>query len=344
MDLRPSDEQLQLVAAFGALYRDLSSPDKVQASEAGDPVGHSPELWAALRATGALEMAVPEARGGWGASLLDLALVAEQHGRAVAPAPMIEAQVAARLLSRLPGDAADGLIRAVLSGEQLVTIALHPAADGALQLVPAAAVGDVVIALVGESLVASSLAGNVRVVENQGSMPLGDVAVASDAVVLATGTEALEIHAHAIDEWRVLTAAALAGIAQRSLEIGVDYAKERTAFGQPIGSFQGVAHRLADRATEVDGSILLAREAAWAFEEEPLRAALLASMAFGFNAETARDTTYFALHFHGGYGFMLEYAIQLYFRRARAWAAVLEGPRVAFGRVGALRFAEVAGA
>jgi alkylation response protein AidB-like acyl-CoA dehydrogenase len=107
----------------------------------------------------------------------------------------------------------------------------------------------------------------------------------------------------------------------------------------PIGSFQGVAHRLADRACEVDGAELLAREAAWAVAEEPGRAAELAAMAFGFAAETARDTTYHALHFHGGYGFMLEYDIQLYFRRARAWAAVLSEPRGAYRRVADVRYA-----
>jgi alkylation response protein AidB-like acyl-CoA dehydrogenase len=68
---------------------------------------------------------------------------------------------------------------------------------------------------------------------------------------------------------------------------------------------------------ECDGAQLLSREAAWAATEEPQRAAELAAMAFGFAAETARDTTYYALHFHGGYGLMVEYDIQLYFRRAK---------------------------
>src|SRR4051812_25695148 len=102
MDLRPSDEQQQLVEAFASLYEDAAPPDRVRSAE---PVGHLPELWDRLVATGAIEMAVPEDAGGGGASLLDLALVAEQHGRAVAPAPLIEAQVAARLLSRVPAAA-----------------------------------------------------------------------------------------------------------------------------------------------------------------------------------------------------------------------------------------------
>src|SRR4051794_17021682 len=99
MDLRPTQEQQQLVDAFADLYADQSSPERVRAAE---PLGFLPELWARLRSVGAVEMAVPERAGGWGASLLDLALVAEQHGRFVAPAPLVEAQVAARLLARLP--------------------------------------------------------------------------------------------------------------------------------------------------------------------------------------------------------------------------------------------------
>ena len=335
MDLRPSDEQQQLVAAFAALYRDLSAPAQVAAAEPG---GFSAELWQSLRSTGALEMAAPESRGGWGASLLDLALVAEQHGRAVAPAPMIEAQAAIRLLSRLESPETAAALAAALSGEQLVTIALHPAAGGRATLVPAGTIAASAVILVDDALVLVPLAANATAVENQGSLPLADVEVV-DGVTLASGPDAIEAYAAVIDEWRVLTGAALAGIAQCALEIGIDYVKERQAFGVAIGSFQGVAHRLADRSTEVDGAILLARQAAWAAAEDPARTAELASMAFGFAAETARDTTYFALHFHGGYGFMLEYAIQLYFRRARAWAAILEGPRASYRRVGQVRFA-----
>lgn len=333
MDLRLTEEQQQLVEAFKDLYEDAAAPDQVRAAE---PLGHSQQLWDRLVATGAVEMAVPEDAGGGGATLLDLALVAEQHGRHVAPAPVIEGMVAARLLSRLP-DAAKTLA-AVLAGEQLVTLAVRPVRDGVATLVPAGAVANAVIALDDDRLILAKVPGDVRHVLNTGAMPLADIAIGDDAEVLASGADALTSYANALDEWRVLTAAALVGIAQRALEIGVAYVKERHAFGQPIGAFQGVAHRLADRATEVDGAQLLAREAAWAATEEPQRAAELAAMAFGFAADTARDTTYYALHFHGGYGFMLEYDAQLYFRRARAWAGVLGEPRDAYRRVADLRY------
>ena len=334
MDLRPTAEQQQLAEAFALLYADAAPPDRVRAAE---PLGHLPDLWDRLKATGAVEMAVPEAAGGSGASLLDLALVAEQHGRFLGPAPLVEAQVAARLLSRLPG--AEQTLAEVVAGERLVTLALRPARDGVATLVPAGAVADAAVVLDGDRLLLVAVPADVRHVVNTGALPLADLTIDDGATVLDEGAAAVTGYATALDEWRVLTASALSGIAARALEIGVAYAKERHAFGQPIGGFQGVAHRLADRAMEVDGAQLLCREAAWAAAEDPQRAAELAAMAFGFAAETARDTTYYALHFHGGYGLMLEYDIQLYFRRARAWAGVLGEPRDAYRRVTDVRLA-----
>ena len=153
---------------------------------------------------------------------------------------------------------------------------------------------------------------------NLGSLPLADVPVGDEALLLASGPEVDALFDQALDEWLVLMANALAGMGARSLEIGVDYVKERHAFGAPIGSFQAVAHGLSDAATGVDGGLLLAREAAWAAHEEPDRAQELAALACAFNAEAAREASYRSLHYHGGYGFMLEYDIQLYFRRAES--------------------------
>lgn len=328
MDLKPTAEQQQLIEAFAELYDDLATAAVVQSAE---PLGHSAELWQRLLATGVVEMALPEECGGYGASLLDLALVAEQHGRYVAPAPVIEAQVAARLIGRLCGGESD-LVAEILAGRRLVTIAVRPASDGRAELVPAGAVADAAIVLVDDAVVLVPLDGRVTQVENLGCLPLADVSDVSGEE-LARGADAVEQFATALDEWRVLTAAALSGLAARSLEIGVDYVKERKAFDRPLGAFQAVAHRLADRATEVDGAQLLSREAAWASEADQSRFTELAAMALGFATETARDTSYFALHFHGGYGFMLEYPIQMYYRRARSWGAVLESPQASYQRV-----------
>src|SRR5580698_4708538 len=129
MDLGLTEEQRQLVDSFAPLYGKESSPEQVRAAEPG---GHDAALWRHLLEMGIVEMAVPEASGGWGASFLDLALIAEQQGRFVAPVPAIDAQVAARLAAPQPG---------------LTTLALHPLrADpgGGVRatLVPAGTVAD----------------------------------------------------------------------------------------------------------------------------------------------------------------------------------------------------------
>ena len=96
--------------------------------------------------------------------------------------------------------------------------------------------------------------------------------------------------------------------------------QQRRAFGVLIASFQTVQHRLADNVTDIDGARLLAHEAAWAHDGRLPAAADLAVMSFLFASETAfRTRRRTAWHFHGGYGYTLEYDIQLYFRRAKAW-------------------------
>jgi alkylation response protein AidB-like acyl-CoA dehydrogenase len=114
---------------------------------------------------------------------------------------------------------------------------------------------------------------------------------------------------------------------------------------------------LADSATALDAARLLARKAAWLAtvaadpvasaaaraDRGPLgievdRAPELAALAFGLASEAARDATYVALHTHGGYGFMLEQDVQLYYRRARGWPRVWGDAGAAYRRAGARRY------
>lgn len=319
MDLRPTPDQREIVGVFADVYGQHCTPDHVQAAESGDSPGHDAGLWQRLVDLGALDMAVP---GEEGVSLLDLALVAEQHGRFVAPTPMLEAQVATRLLVRLGREP-----------DAACTIAVRPVVGDRAELVPAGAVAEHALVLVGNQIRRYALTGRRAPVSNLGALPLADVELTGEVEVLASGADAVAQFENAVDEWRVLTAAALAGLSARVLEIGVAYVKERKAFGQPVGQFQSVQHRLADRASETDGAELLARKAAWSAELEPDRFRALAAMALAFSAETAIATSHDSLHFHGGYGFMLEYAAQLYYRRARSWAAVLESPAEGYRRV-----------
>ena len=339
MDLSLSGEQRQLVDSFAAMYARESTSERVRAAE---PSGFDSRLWDALLETGALEMAVGEDAGGWGATEIELALIAEQYGRAVASAPVIEAQVAARLLGRC-GDTAAELLSDVVNRATLVSFAPRPARDGVLGLVPAGAVADAVIASIGDRLVAVRVADNRRCVQNLGSLPLADITIGDEVLVLAEGGDARRLFDDALDLWLALTAAALAGAAKKAVELGVEYAKQRHAFGTAIGSFQAVSHPLADSATAADGALLLAFEAACAFADEPDRVTELAAMAFAFAYETARDATQRSLHIHGGYGFGMEGDIQLYYRRVRGWAMAYGEPSVALDRVADARYGPVAG-
>ncbi|OBK73950.1 acyl-CoA dehydrogenase family protein [Mycobacterium sp. 1274761.0] len=338
MDLSLSGEQRQLVESFSAIYGRESTSERVRAAE---PSGFDPKLWAVLLSTGAVEMAVAEVAGGWGATELELTLIAEQYGRAVASAPVIEAQVGAKLLSACGQPGAD-LLADVLAGDALVTFTPRPARGDVLHVVPAGAVADVVVAFVDEVVVAVPVGDDRYVIDNLGSLPLADIQV-RDAVVLADGNGGRLLYSAAVDLWLTLTAAALAGAARKAVELGVEYAKQRHAFGTSIGSFQAVSHPLADSATAVDGAQLLAFEAACAFADEPARVTELAAMAFAFAYETARDATSRSLHIHGGYGFGMEGDIQLYYRRVRGWAMVFGDAGVALDRVADARYGTVAG-
>src|SRR5207237_475950 len=158
------------------------------------------------------------------------------------PAPLLEVVVAGRLLARLGATAADAL-SAVLDGQKMITLGLHPLGrNGRATMVPAGAIADQAIVRRNDALLLVDAAVGRCPVTNLGAMPVADLDIGGDATVLVEGPAAVTAFEAAIDDWLVLTAAALVGIAARSVEIGVAYAAERRAWGRPIGSYQAVAH------------------------------------------------------------------------------------------------------
>jgi alkylation response protein AidB-like acyl-CoA dehydrogenase len=340
VDLGLTDEQHALARSFRDLLRSGSGPEQVRAAEPG---GFDPVLWRTLLDTGVVTMAVSEAQGGWGASLLDLTVVAEEVGRAAAPAPVIEAQVAARLLSRLRSPSAREALDRVLDGTRLVTLALRPPQDGVALLTPAGSVCDAVVVCRDGRVLVVPVADDIRrPVANLGSAPLADLTIGAPGE-RATGEAASEEFETAIDEWLILTAAALVGMSAAVLELACAYVIERRAFGAAIATYQAVAHPLAEDATRTDGARLLTQKAAWAVDHGAPRGRELAAMALAFASETAERTTYDALHVHGGYGFMVEYDVQLYWRRARGWARVWGDAEAGYRRASAARYPVGAG-
>ncbi len=329
MRLELTDDERTIDEVFGGFFRNECPPSVVRTAE---PLGFDPGLWARLAATGAPAMGLPEASGGGGASLTDLAIVAEQVGRAIAPVPFVEHAVATRLLDRF-GAVTDAL----RDGDAIATLAVRPAAAGATwSLVPAGAVAGTVVGLVGDDLVVVTSPAPGAAPRNHAAMPLADRSPAG-GTVLASGADALAAFAVARAEWQTLTAAALVGITRSALTLALTYVQERHQFDRPIGSFQAIQQQLADIPIALEGATLVAAKAAWASDAgapsvvdvadcDITDFVTLAAMAFLYTSDVAAMATDRALHAHGGYGFSEEYDIQLYYRRARGWALVAGDP------------------
>ena len=329
MDLNLAPEEEQLVDAVGSLLRRESTPERVRAAE---KTGFDSDLWIGLQALGIPSMAASDGQSD-AASLFQLALVAEQCGVTLASAPVLEGLVAIRLLARC-GEVADDLLASMCSGSAISTISFGSVVAGMPSLVSAGAIADLVIGLDGDELIASRSVPSYLRVENLGCLPLAfrELEV-GDRTVLATGSAAMSAFSSATTDWKVLAAAQLVGVSSAALDLGVNYVKSREVFGAPIGTFQTIAHRLADDVTAIDGARLLVQKAGWALDEGRHNGDALASMAWLFASETAVNVTRDALHYHGGYGFTTEYDIQLYFRRAKAYSLIWGDPRSEYRRL-----------
>ncbi|MCU1463651.1 MAG: acyl-CoA dehydrogenase protein [Acidimicrobiales bacterium] len=324
MDLAPSAEQQARALAVAELLAKHASPERVRAAE---PLGFDGPLWQHVSARNWPDLD----------ALLDLALVAEEMGRHLAPAPFVEVAVSRRLLRAAGVDVGVG-------DATITTLALHDSSSGVARLVPAGAVADAVVALRHGELVVVPIHGARpgAPVSNLGCLPIADCPVdGSDATQLMGADRAGAAHTRAVDEWRVLTASALVGLAAGALDLAVNHVTHRHQFGVPVGSFQAVQHRLADLATDLEGARLLARKAAWSADQRASDAPALAAMAFVWAAGAAHRVTTDSLHFHGGYGYTLENDIQLSFRRAKAWALVLDDPERELSRLGDTLYAVV---
>ena len=298
---------------FAALFRKEATPQRVRAAESS---GLDMDLWQRYAQTEALGIGVPSECGGAGGGLLELALVAEEAGRRLAPIPVAETAAAARLLGRL-GE--KELIGPVLTGSTIVSLATgYGPVDK--QLLVDGAIADGILALEGDSLLyvtrPPGLARTPR--PNVGALALARWHADGERVSLVQGDRARAMFVKALDEVRVLRAAALIGLAAEAVNIGSEYAKVRHAFGQPIGMYQAVAHPFADAVAALDGAELLIGKACWALETGQTDGPALASMAFVFAAETAYQAAGHSLHVHGGYGFM---------ERSTTSSSITDGPK-----------------
>lgn len=132
--------------------------------------------------------------------------------------------------------------------------------------------------------------------------------------------EGFKIAMTVLDAGRIGIAAQALGISEAAYEASINYAREREAFGQPIGEFEGISFKLADMKTRIEASRLLTYNAALAKERSKKtgeRYSLEASMAKLFSSETAMFVTHQAIQIHGGMGYSRELPLERYFRDAK---------------------------
>jgi len=301
MDARLTAEQAGLRDAAARLaadlgpgsVHDLASDDLASDDLAGDDLagdGRLARLEKALAATGWRTMRSDGATG------VEAALVAEEFGRRLVDVPFLGPVLADDLLG---GDADGGI------GWTIAVDGLAADARGASR----------VLVLDGSRLLAGQ-PGPVR--------PGADLTRLS-AEVTGPLEPAGEVSAAQAGRWRalalVLTTADLLGAARGAHALACDYAKVRRQYGHPIGSYQAVAHPLAEGLALIEGSVSVLRHAAWAVDALPpdqaIRAAQIAKV---YCARAARDICETAVQVHGGIGNTWECLAHVYLRRALASA------------------------
>jgi alkylation response protein AidB-like acyl-CoA dehydrogenase len=367
MDLSLTDEQEFLrEAARGTLSR-FKVAEAARAAMNGTPpaLGELPDLWPSAREAGWPGLLVSEAGGGAGLGVFDAMLVAEELGRALAPVPFLGLLPATALL-----DAAgyDGL-EAIASGEvRPAWIPTRPpgdlepnwTVDGAGAARPAAPTiegdGDAVrvsgrAAYVPDApgadlLVVVGVDGTVAVVEASAS----GVGVGVEQVVRYDVTRAvahvtledapgrlLSVSPDAVaDAWYVaqaLIAAEAVGTVQTTLEMSVQYAKERFTFGRAIGSYQAIKHELTEVLRRLENARSLLFYAGWARADQPGEWPLAASAARAAAGSALDFATRSNINVHGGIGATWEHDAPLYFRRAQLTRRLVGGHGDATDRV-----------
>ncbi|GAB7553256.1 acyl-CoA dehydrogenase [Novosphingobium sp. 11B] len=330
MNFDLTDEQEMMRDTFARFLDEHSSTSRVRKAQETD--GFDAALWSGLAELGAFAMRVPEDAGGMDLGLFDTALLMEEAGRTLVSGPLAEALVAVRLLGQLGGQ--DELLEAAISGEAVVTIAMQDTSLQSRQWIAGGSVAKAIIARRGSDVVlVTGVDGKTE--PNLATTPVAQMDLAAgEAIVLGSGEDALALFAAALEEWKLYMAVALSGIGRQALQMAAAYAGERKAFGQLIGTFQGISHPLADLLCDVDGAKFLAWKAIRDIYDNSDEAAATISLAYWYACDAAARSVAQGLHTFGGYGLSNEYDVHLYNLRAKAWPLVAGDPALALEEAG----------
>jgi alkylation response protein AidB-like acyl-CoA dehydrogenase len=324
--------------------------------------------WEEMAGLGWPGLALPEEWGGQGLGIVDLAVLFEELGYALAPSPLLSNTVAGlALAANGRNEQKDRWLRPLASGEGRGTVALFDAGtparigdfamearadgdgvvlDGEKVLVMDAGSADFFLVATADGrrhLVEADAAGvraepevSIDPTRRLYTLHLDGVRIAPEATLNGTQEDYLPIL------WRacVAIAAESIGVAQRTMEMAVAYAKDRQQFGRPIGAYQAVSHRCAQMLLETENARSAVYGAAWAADAEPESLPLAASMAKAYASDAGWRVPDASIQVHGGIGFTWEHDLHFFLKRGKANASTFGDARWHRDRVADLVLAE----
>ena len=352
-----SDEQKMLRGVARKFLKEHCSPDVVRrVLDSGEP--YDQDLWKGIAALEWPGTAIPEDYGGIGYGYLELCVLAEELGRAVAPVPFSSSVYLASEALQIAGSERQRrqFLPRLVSGEIIGTFALAEGARAPTKSNIEASVRDG--KLYGTKIpVADGCAADLLVIAARPSAPSRDVRlylaelpderVAREPIqaidptrsharltfdgALAQPLGSGESHWPLIEKLRDRAAVLLAfeqlGGADAALEMATKYAKNRYAFGRPIGSFQAIKHKLADAFIRNELARSNCYFAAWALSADTAELSIAAASARIAATEAFEYIAAENIQTHGGIGFTWESDCQLFYRRSKLLALALGGVR-----------------
>lgn len=345
MRFHPTEEQLAIQDALKGTLADSFPTDRLHKLVDGEE-DFDRASWDALMALGLGGLALPEAVGGAGLGLLDLAMGIEVLGQGAAAGPIIQHCLVGLAVAMSSDEAIKTRwLPGLASGKTVATLALGGewlpeswsvaneggTLTGSVRFVPGANAAHLfLVGTAGGGLALCELEAGMSITANHDSdHSRKSASVAFDKAKAVTlfepGDPAV---ARLFDAALVLTAADALGGAQYCVDLSVSYAKEREQFGQAIGRFQALKHQLAQMALEVEPARALMWYAAYAWDAELPDASRAAAIAKAHIADRFVSVARAAIAAHGGIGYTWEYGLVIWFRRSMFDRAYLGSPTV----------------
>ncbi|HEX8073453.1 MAG TPA: acyl-CoA dehydrogenase family protein [Thermoleophilaceae bacterium] len=328
MNFDYSDDQQAIKSTANEFLASRYKLEKVrELAEAGE---YDDALWGEISELGWPGIFIEEGHGGQELGQVELTIVMEELGYALAPTPFFSNAAAGLVIEHAGSDEQkERWLPGIASGEKRGTVGV--VTNGAAPLVPDADTAEVIVLIENGSATLHE-AGSVQ----------PERADTIDSTrrffgVQANGGESLDGDVHAgIQRIQVALAAELVGVAQRAMEMAVAYAKDRKQFDRPIGAYQAVSHRCAQMLLETESARATTLYASWAADHEPESLPLAASMAKAYASDAGWSVTASSLQVHGGIGFTWEHDLHFFLKRARTDSALFGSAREHRDRVAEL--------